>query len=45
MSRIAKADVNAALQLAAKSIIKAGGGDGRTADGKVAGVLIGAVET
>ena len=30
MPRIAKADVNAALQLAANSIIKAGGSDGRT---------------
>ena len=30
MPRIAKADVNAALQLAANSIVKAGGSDGRT---------------
>ena len=30
MSRIAKADVNAALQTAARAIIKAGGDDGRT---------------
>ena len=30
MSRIAKADVNRALQLAAKAIVDAGGADGRT---------------
>ena len=39
MSRIAKADVNAALTLAAKNIIKAGGADGRTSRAEMKAAL------
>jgi hypothetical protein len=39
MSRIAKADVNAALKLAAQTIIKAGGDDGRTSRAEMAKAL------
>lgn len=39
MPRIAKADVNAALTLAAKSIIKAGGTDGRTSRAEMKAAL------
>ena len=39
MSRIAKADVNSALQLAARSIIKAGGEDGRVSRSEMAAAL------
>lgn len=39
MSRIAKADVNAALQTVAKAIIKAGGEDGRTSRAEMKSAL------